>query len=464
MMVATMDPSRLNGFSASDAARAIREGQIYAVDLAEACLARIREVEPTVQAWAFLDHDHVLAQARALDDYRKAGNALGPLHGVPVGIKDIIDTCDMPTEDGTVLHAGRTPAEDATIVARLRAAGAIILGKTVTTELATYAPGKTRNPHNPEHTPGGSSSGSAAAVACGMVPLALGSQTNGSVVRPAAYCGTYGFKPTHGLVSRHGVLRQSGTLDQIGVFARTIEDTALVCEQIVGHDPRDASTGAPRARIPFADIAMQEPPFPPRFAFVRTPFWDQTEPDTREAFEELAAHLGDRVEEFSLPEHAREALEWHRTVMEAEMAANYAVEYERGRDKLSASLRGQLERGRRITAFDYQSALARIPQLIEGLDQLFERYDAILTPSAAGTAPRGLHSTGSPMFCTLWTLAGMPALNMPIMKGANGLPLGVQIVGPRGDDARLLRTAQWLAGSTAAQAPANAPTGMPATH
>lgn len=451
-----MDASRLNWFSAADAARAIREGQISAVDLAEACLARIREMEPTVQAWAFLDPDHALAQARALDEYRKAGNPLGPLHGVPVGIKDIIDTCDMPTEDGTVLHAGRTPAADAAVVTRLRSAGAIILGKTVTTELATYAPGKTRNPHNPEHTPGGSSSGSAAAVACGMVPLAVGSQTNGSVIRPAAYCGTYGFKPTHGLISRRGVLRQSGTLDQLGVFARTIEDAALVCEQIVGHDAGDPSTGPPRAPVPFVRVATVEPPFPPRFAFVKTPMWDQTEADTREAFAELVSHLGAQAEEISLPDSARAALEWHRTIMEAEMAAAYVADYERGRDKLSESLRGQLERGRRITAFDYQSALARIPQVIAGLDQLFERYDAILTPSASGTAPRGLDATGSPMFCTLWTLAGMPALNMPIMKGANGLPLGVQLVGQRGDDARLLRTARWLARSTDLPDPATA--------
>ena len=450
-----MDASRLNWLSALDAARAIRGGQMSAVDLAEACLARIREAEPTVQAWAFLDPEHVLAQARALDEYRKLGKPTGPLHGVPVGIKDIIDTGDLPTEDGTVLHAGRTPAEDATVVSRLRAAGAIILGKTVTTELATYAPGKTRNPRNPEHTPGGSSSGSAAAVACGMVPLAVGSQTNGSVVRPAAFCGTYGFKPTHGLISRHGVLRQSSTLDQIGVFARTVEDVALICEQIVGHDAHDSATGPPRARIPFVRIAAEEPPFPPRIAFVKTPLWDQTEAETREAFAELVAHLGTHAEEFALGDSARAALEWHRTIMEAEMAAAYVVEYDRGRDQLSESLRGQLERGRAITAFDYQTALARIPRLVEALDQLFERYDAILTPSAAGTAPRGLESTGSPMFCTLWTLAGMPALNMPIMTGANGLPLGAQLVGQRGDDARLLRTACWLARSTDSEMPAH---------
>lgn len=446
-----MDPSQLNWLSAAEAARAIRDGLISSEDLVEACLARIREIEPQVQAWAFLDPQHALAQARTLDERRKEGAPLGPLHGVPVGIKDIIDTADMPTEDGTVLHAGRMPAEDATVVARLRAAGAVIMGKTVTTELATYAPGKTRNPHNPEHTPGGSSSGSAAAVAAGMVPLALGSQTNGSVIRPAAYCGVYGFKPTCGLIPRYGVLRQSRTLDQIGVFARTIEDVALACEQLAGHDERDPGSMPPRARMPFARIAAEEPPLPPLLAFVKTPIWDETEPETREAFEEIAAHLGDRVEEFTLPDTVREAIAWHQTIMEAEMAASFVVEYERGRDRLSESLRGQIERGRAITAFDYQTALARIPSLIAGLDRIFERYDAILTPAVAGTAPRGLESTGSPRFCTLWTLAGMPALNLPLMRGENGLPLGVQLVGQRLGDARLLRTARWLVGKLTEQ-------------
>jgi len=439
-----MEPSRLNWLSAVDAARAIRDGAISSVELVEACLARVREADAGVQAWAFLDPEHALEQARALDERRKEGAPAGPLHGVPVGIKDIFDTADMPTEDGTVLHAGRTPATDAAAVARLRAAGAVIMGKTVTTELATYAPGKTRNPHNAEHTPGGSSSGSAAAVASGMVPLALGSQTNGSVIRPAAYCGVYGFKPTHGLISRHGVLKLSRTLDQLGVFARTIEDVALACEELAGFDERDPDTRM-RARIPFLRIAAEEPPFPPRLAFVKTPLWDRTEPDTREAFGELVAQLGDRVEEFALPESAQEALEWHRTIMEAEMAASLVVEYERGRDKLSDSLRAQLERGRKYTAFDYQAALARIPLLNEGFAELFERYDAIVTPATAGTAPKGLASTGDPAFCTLWTLCGMPALSLPLMQGANGLPLGLQLIGPRHDDARLLRTARWLA-------------------
>lgn len=438
-----MDATQLNWLSATDAARAISDGAISAEQLMEACLARVREVDSQVQAWAHLDADHALERSRARDEMRKQGSAIGPLHGVPVGIKDIIDTADMPTEDGTVLHAGRLPVADAALVSALRAAGAIIMGKTVTSELATYFPGKTRNPYNAEHTPGGSSSGSAAAVAAGMVPLAVGTQTNGSVIRPASYCGVYGFKPTHGLIPRSGVLKQSRSLDQIGVFARTLEDIALITEQLIGAHYADPDT-QPRARLPLLATLREDPPLTPGIAFVKTPMWERTDPDTRDAFAELIAHLGACVTEVELPQSASRAWEWQRTIMEAEIAANYDVEWERGRDRLSASLRQQLERGRAISALDYQKALARMPMVNEALTEIYSSYDAILTPSAAGTAPHGLESTGDPAFCTLWTFCGMPALNLPLMTGANGLPLGAQLVGPRMGDARLLRTARWL--------------------
>ena len=439
-----MDASKLNWLSASDAARSIRDGSMSALELVDACLARIAEAEPAVQAWAHLDPEHAREQARARDADRSAGRAIGPLHGVPVGIKDIFDTADYPTEDGSVLHAGRTPAWDSTAVEMLRAAGAVILGKTVTTEFATYSPGKTRNPHNPAHTPGGSSSGSAAAVAAGMVPLALGSQTNGSVIRPASFCGVFGFKPTHGLIPRGGVMKLSRTLDHVGMFARSLEDIALLAEQLVGHDPRDPDT-RPRARIAFSAVAAQEPPFPPLLAFVKGPVWDRATEETRDAFLELKEALGDRVVDVELPESSRLSLEWHRTIMEAEMAAHLDDEWERGREKLSDSLRAQLARGREVSALEYQRARARIALLNQGFEDIFERCDAIVTPASAGTAPEGLAATGDPSFCTLWTLCGMPALSLPLMRGGNGLPLGVQLVGARDADARLLRTAVWLA-------------------
>ena len=438
-----MDPSRLSWLTAADAARAIREGALTSEELVEACLARTREADATVEAWAFLDPKHALAQARAADAHRSLGEPCGPLHGVPVGVKDIVDTDGMPTEMGTALHAGRLPVEDAAIVSSLRAAGAVIMGKTVTTEMAMYSPGKTRNPHDRDHTPGGSSSGSAAAVAAGMVPIAIGTQTNGSVIRPASYCGVYGFKPTHGLIPRAGILRLSRTLDHVGVFGRSLEDVALAAEPLIGFDPGDADT-RPRAAIPLREMATAEPPLPPVFAFARTPLWDRMDADAREAFDELAEALEGRMFELDLPEAALGALDLHRTIMEAEMAANLAEEYDRGRERLSASLRGQIERGRQVKAYDYQRALARIPLLNSGFDEVFERCDAIVTPAAPGTAPRGLASTGDPSFCTLWTLCGMPSLSLPLMRGENGLPLGVQLVGPRGGDARLLRSARWL--------------------
>jgi Asp-tRNA(Asn)/Glu-tRNA(Gln) amidotransferase A subunit family amidase len=437
------DAPNLHALSATDAARLIRDGVITCTQLMDACLARVRETDEQVQAWAFLDPEYARAQARAADEYRLSGQPMGPLHGVPVGIKDIIDTADMPTENGSVLHAGRTPSQDATVITMLRAAGAVIMGKTVTTEFATRAPGKTRNPHHAGHTPGGSSSGSAAAVAAGMVPLALGSQTGGSVIRPAAYCGVYGFKPTRGLIPRHGMLTLCQTLDHVGLFARAIEDIALGLEELAGYDERDAQS-RPRAHVPYRQVTAEEPPLPPVFAFVKTPRWEAVDADAKEAFGELVQHLGAQAEEVDLSA-AEDAFEWHRVIMDAEMAVNLRREWEKGAAQLSPSLRARLERGRDVRATDYMRAQAAIPSLIEGLDELFtQRYDAIITPAASGTAPAGLESTGEPTFNTLWTLCGLPAITLPIMHGANGLPLGVQLVGRLHGDARLLRTARWL--------------------
>lgn len=439
-----MTSSNLNWMSATEAAQRLQAGEISSEMLVQSCLERIEAVDRDVEAWAFLDADHALAQARAADRRRSEGQPVGPLHGLPIGIKDIIDTADMPTEDGTVLHAGRIPARDAAVVSMLRRAGAVILGKTVTTELATYAPGKTRNPHDPAHTPGGSSSGSAAAVAAGMVPLALATQTNGSIIRPAAFCGAVGFKPSRGSIPRSGVLRQSRTLDTIGVMARTVPDIALIMEAVCGYDVDDPDTRA-LASPPFVRIAGEPPPLAPNLAFMRTPVWNtHIEPQCAAALEELCEHLGERIEERVLPESIGQAWTWHKTIMEADIASNFQSEYERGADRLSPSLRGQIERGRETRAIDYLGALAQIPRLEAGFAPYFDEFDAILTPAAAGSAPAGLASTGDPAFCTLWTLCGMPAITLPLLTASNGLPIGVQLVGRRGDDARLLRTAQWL--------------------
>jgi Asp-tRNA(Asn)/Glu-tRNA(Gln) amidotransferase A subunit family amidase len=433
----------LANLSAAEAAAALRDGRIASEELVAACLERIAEREPEVQAWAFLDPEHALAQARARDEARREGRPLGPLHGLPVGIKDIFDTADMPTEDGTVLHAGRRPREDATAVALLRAAGAVILGKTVTTELAVYAPGKTRNPLDPRRTPGGSSSGSAAAVAAGMVPLALGTQTNGSMIRPASFCGVYGFKPTYGSISRVGVLRQSPPLDQVGIYARTVEDLALAAEPLMNFDPGDPAM-RPAARPVLRATAMENWPIKPRFGFVRTPVWEEAETDTRDAFAELVDFLGDAVREVELPPIFGEAVGWHREIMEADIAKHYAAEYERGRERLSAQLVEIIERGQRVLAVGYNRALDGAALLYRLLEEEFFAFDALITPAAKGQAPLGLGSTGNPIFCTLWTLTGVPALTLPLLHGADGMPIGVQMVVARGDDGRLLRHARWL--------------------
>jgi Asp-tRNA(Asn)/Glu-tRNA(Gln) amidotransferase A subunit family amidase len=448
--------------TAVEAAEAIRAGRITSEALVSACLDRIEALEEQVGAWAHLAPDHALNQARAADLARREGRALGPLHGVPVGVKDIFDTKDMPTEDGTVLHAGRRPMEDATAIARLREAGAIILGKTVTTELAVYSPGKTRNPHDPKRTPGGSSSGSAAAVAAFMAPLAVGTQSNGSVIRPASYCGVYGYKPSHGLISRHLVLQQSRPLDQVGVFARTVEDAALIAEQMMGYDDRDPDM-LPQARPTLLKTAAEEAPVDPRLAFIKTPVWDRADADTQEAFAELVAHLGENAGAFELPEMFEEAVELHRKIMEADLARSYEHEYATGKDRLSPILREMIERGRQVLAVEYNRALDQVPVFRRELENVFEWHDAIITPATTGEAPAGLESTGSPIFCTLWTLCGMPAITLPLMQGSNGMPIGVQMVGAKGDDARLLRTARWLVNRIGGSRPARKKARKPKT-
>lgn len=433
----------LSALSLVEAAEHIRDGRIKSAELVADCLARIDEVDADVQAWAFLDRDHAMRQAEAADLHRMQGKPLGPLHGVPVGIKDIFDTDDMPTEFGSPVWAGRTPREDAFAVARLRADGAVILGKTVTTEYAFYHPGKTKNPHDPARTPGGSSSGSAAAVASFMVPGAIGSQTNGSVIRPAAFCGVVGFKPTHGLLPRTGALLLSRALDHVGVFARSVEDAALLAESLIGFDEEDPDT-RPVARLPFSSVAASEPPLPPRFAFVKSPVWDQAEPVTHEAFAAFVETLGEAASEVELPSSFARAIDLHRIVMEVEMAHNLHRDYEKGGDQLSPTLRQLIERGRGHKAVDYAAALSGAGLLNQALDEVFNEYDAILTPAAPGPAPQGLNSTGNPIFCTIWTYLGTPAITLPLLQSEEGLPIGVQLVARRGHDARLLRTARWL--------------------
>jgi Asp-tRNA(Asn)/Glu-tRNA(Gln) amidotransferase A subunit family amidase len=434
----------LIALTAAEAAGEIARGVISAEDYTAACLDRIAAVEPDVQAFAHLDPDYALGQARALDRQKAEGQRVGPLHGIPVGIKDIFDTGDYPTEYGSPIFAGNRPNADSTVVRKLREAGAVILGKTVSTEFAYYHPGKTRNPRDLSRTPGGSSSGSAAAVAAGMVPLAIGSQTNGSMVRPAAFCGVFGIKPSHGLISRAGALTLSRALDHVGAYARSIEDIALILDVLVGQDPADPDTKAYAA--PRFSAAVAEPsPLQPSFAFVRTPMWDRADAETRTALEEFAKEVGAR--DVELPPDYTGAWDALRAIMAVDMAHNLGPHLDTG-GEASQQFRDLVAEGRSVSAAQYLAAVRDARRYAEGMMGIFEQVaDAIITLSARGPAPQGLGATGDPVFCSLWTLVGFPALNVPLLESSEGLPVGVQLVGAPGRDERLLRTARTLIAS-----------------
>jgi Asp-tRNA(Asn)/Glu-tRNA(Gln) amidotransferase A subunit family amidase len=429
--------------TASQLAERLAAGALCAREVVDACLERIAARDPEIRAIAHIDPAHARAQADALDRHRKSGRPIGPLHGLPVALKDIIDTADHPTENGTPLDRGRRPRVDATLVARLRAAGAVIIAKTVTTEFAYRHPGPTRNPRNTEHTPGGSSQGSAAAVADGMVPLAVGTQTAGSVIRPASYCGVVGVKPTHGAVSLKGVLTTCRPLDTAGVFAASLEDAALLVQSMTGHDPEDERTRQ-LARPDLPGAARSEPPVTPRLAVVRGPTWDQASPEVAGLVAEVAEVLGDRADAVELPDVFANAQPAHNRIMKVGFARNLRPYRERDGDAVSAVVREAMDEGAAINAVDYLSALDWREALGAGLDRIFARYDAILTPSATGEAPPGLEATGSAAFNFLWTLVGAPCITLPVGTGASGLPLGLQLVGRPWEDERLLRVARWV--------------------
>lgn len=428
---------------ATDLRDRLAQGEISAVELTTACLKRIRETEPQLQAWAWLDGDYALEQARVLDERRKSGAALGALHGLPVGIKDVIDTAHIPTENGTAIDKGRVPTEDAGLIARLRMAGAIIMGKTVTTELAFMEPSKSRNPHDPSRTPGGSSAGSAVAVAAGMVPLAVGTQTGGSVIRPASFCGVVGYKPSFGMIGRSGVLQQSPFLDTIGSFARSVPDAALLAEAMAGHDAADPAT-VPRPVPHLYQAAISDARMMPQLALVDLPVPPATDPCMRAALDGLAGRYGASVEKAELPAIFSEAQQTRTRINQVEMAKCFADYEQRGRDLMSSKLTEAIDAGKEILAHDYMAALDWRHLLNARLDRIFDRFDAIICAASPGPAPEGLGSTGDSAFNGIWTLCGNPVVTLPLFSTPDGLPMGLQVVGRVGDDARLLRTAAWL--------------------
>ena len=413
---------------AAEAARAIADGRTTSEAVVGACLARIAEREETVRAWAFLDPDLALARARARD---AATKPVGPLHGVPVGIKDIFDTADMPTEMGSPIYAGHRPAADAAAVAILRAAGAVILGKTVTAEFAGTHPGATTNPHDPSRTPGGSSQGSAAGVADFMVPVALGTQTGGSVLRPSSYCGIVGFKPNFGTFNRAGIKFAAESLDTIGLHARNLEDIALVRDVLTGREP--------------CGIAPLETP--PRVGVCRTPLWHLAEPETVEAIEAAAGAIrkaGADVDEVELPAAFAALADARRAINDYERARAMAHEWRTDRERLSPAMQKTVASGFATPDAEYRVALAATVECRRLLDGVFQGRDALLAPAVNGEAPLGLDYAGDPAFQSLWTMLHVPAITLPTHRGPNGMPVGIQLVSRRGVDDLLLSVAEWV--------------------
>lgn len=433
--------------SAVESAKRIREGKLTSLELTNALIARIQKVDGPVQAWQYIDFDHAREQARQADHALAEHGPKSELHGVPIGVKDIYDTADAPTEYGTPIYSGRRPKKDSTVVSVLRESGLLILGKTVTTELASYTPGKTRNPYDPNRTPGGSSSGSAAAVAARMVAIATGSQTYGSVTRPASYCGVYGYKPTFGCISRYGVLRQSAQLDHLGVFSRNLDDAATIARLLMRTDPNDLDMLDHEVVDKIAK-SLAENIFidKPRIGFVKTAAWDHVGRAAKHSLEILIEALSPYAKEITLPRSFSEAEACIVTIMEVDMAKNYAKEYEYDRDgiRLSGVVRQMIEEGLHYGREAHERALRLREVLSREISFVFDDFDVLLAPATEDVAPMGISSTGNPVYSAIGTLCRTPTLCMPLLSGENNLPMGVQLIGPWGKDAKLFSVARWI--------------------
>lgn len=419
---------RLNTLSATELAVAIAAGNITSEMIVSECLERIRERERDVQAWAHIDPALALQQARERDRQSPRSR----LHGIPVGVKDVIDTADLPTEYGSPIYKDHRPACDAACVAQVRELGGVILGKTVSTEFATRHPGKTRNPRNIQHTPGGSSSGSAAAVADCMVHMAFGTQTSSSIIRPAAYCGVVGYKPTFNLINRAGMKFLAESLDTIGVLARTVEDAALIAEELSGSETAD-----------FQEVAGLKP----RIGFCRTPYWKQADSATRSALESAVPALtraGAHVAEVELEGEFADLAEVQIRMSSYEFYRALTHERTHHARLISDSLMTRIRGGAEVTRTQYEETHHIAARCRARLDDIYREYDVLISPSATGEAPRGLDSTGEPLFGLTWTLMHGPAITLPVFTGPAGLPLGAQVTGPRGSDAQTLVTAEWI--------------------
>lgn len=431
--------------TARESLELVRSGATTSQRLLADRLEVIEATEADIHAWAHLDRDRAFEQARRADALADRDEARGGLHGVALGIKDNLDTADMPTERGCIVYADRRPSADAAVVERLRTAGAVILGKTVCTELAWMQPAATRNPYDSSRTPGGSSSGSAAAVGAGHVPLAVGSQTGGSVIRPASFCGVVGFKPSAGIISRRGMFETSPTLDQVGVFGADVADVALLADVLAGRDPSDPVThGVEAPRM--LEACRLDPPRPPRLAWFDMPYADRYSRDMALRFEDLLATLGDRVRRIAAPDSFASMIGYHKAIYEFEISRCLEDLREHHIDRLGEVTRTGLVQAAQRSESDYHEALAGRTQAIDWFAEFFGDFDAVITPSALGEAPHLEEGTGDPVCCSVWTLCGLPCVSLPLLTGASGLPIGVQLVGAAFADDALVQSARWLAG------------------
>ena len=428
---------------AEELALKIKDSQLTSVEICEKYIERINKFEKDVKAWAHFDKKLLLEKAAEADEYRRSGKPLGPLHGVPVAVKDIVGTLDMPTECGTVIRKGKSYSQNAEIVDLLLAAGAIVMGKTATAELAYLGPPKTTNPHDHSRTPGGSSSGSAAAVASFMAPLSIGSQTGGSIIRPASYCGVVGYKPTYGLISRNGVLKTSEKLDHIGVFGRSVEDVALLSKVLIKKDNFDSATVHYSAENMLAET-KKGPLFEPKFIFYKTDYWKNIEKKSREAFEYFIKSFKKNIEVFDNPSYFKDIHKYHQIMYETDLANNFGLYYKKYKKKLSKPMQDAIVKGNKHSAKEYAEALDFMKRSYESYEEVFEDYHGVLSPASPGVAPKSLKTTGSAEFNKVWSYLGTPCISLPLLQGDANMPLGVQLTGARYDDHRFLGIANWL--------------------
>ena len=430
-------------FSVEELVNQVAKSQITSVDICNAFSERIEKFDKDVKAWAHFDKKLLLEKAKEADDYRKLGKPIGLLHGIPVAVKDIVGTIDMPTECGTPIRKGKSYSQNAEIIDLLHSSGAIVMGKSETTELAFLNPSKTKNPHDYSRTPGGSSSGSAAAVASYMAPLSIGSQTGGSVIRPASYCGVVGYKPSYGLISRNGVLKTSEKLDHIGVFGKSVKDVALLAKVLIKKDSYDRATIYFSSEN-FLTSINKGPLYEPKFIFYKTEFWKNIDNRSKESFEYFIKSFKKNIEVFDTPSYFKDIQKYHQIIHETDLANNFSEYFKRYKNKLSKIMQKAIINGQKHSAKDYAEAIDFMSRSYESYKEVFEDYHGVISPSSSGVAPKGLKSTGGAEFNKVWSYMGTPSISLPLLQGENNLPLGVQVIGQKYDDERFLTISAWL--------------------